>query len=72
MGLLDNARGGTATILDVSGNVQMAAGGESPVAVGRTVPDIMRGATEAAAAAELRRRVAHPTMRPGDRPNPAG
>jgi uncharacterized protein (TIGR02996 family) len=69
-GLLEAAKGDAATILDLSGNVQTSVGGEAPVPVGRVVPEVLRGVTEVADAAELRRRVAHPTMRPGERQNP--
>ncbi len=72
LGLLESARGEARTLLDVSGNVQTSAGGEAPVPVGRVVPEVLRGVTEVAQAAELRRRVAHPTMRPENPPNPTG
>ena len=38
----------------------------------RSCRSVLRDVAEAAEAAELRRRVAHPRMRPGDRPNPTG
>jgi len=68
IGILDAARGDRPVALDVSGNVQAVAGA-APVPVGEVVPDVLRGAAEAA---ELRRRVAHPAGRPGERPNPPG
>ena len=70
-GLLRKACGRLTVKLDLAGNVQTAAG-PAPVAVGEVVPDVLRDVAEAAEAAELRRRVAHPRMRPGDRPNPTG
>jgi hypothetical protein len=42
------------------------------VPLGEVVPGVLREVAEAAEAAELRRRVAHPRMRPGDRANPTG
>jgi hypothetical protein len=72
IGILEAARGESGAALDVTGNVQAATGGEVPVPVGRVVPAVLRGMAEAAEAAELRRRVSHPTRRAGDRPNPAG
>jgi uncharacterized protein (TIGR02996 family) len=70
-GLLRKACSRLTVKLDLSGNVQTAAG-PAPIPVGEDVKDVLRDAAEAAEAAELRRRVAHPRMRPGDRPNPAG
>lgn len=72
LGLLEAARGDRATVIDTSGNVQAAIGGEAPVPVGRVVPEVLRGMSEAADAAELRRRVAHPTRPRDNRPNPNG
>jgi hypothetical protein len=72
VGLLEAARGDRAAALDVSGNVQTAAGGEAPVPVGEVVPGVLRGVPGMVEAAELRRRVAHPAGRLGDRPNPPG
>lgn len=61
IGLLHAARGESGVVLDVSNNIQAAAGGEVPVAVGDLVPDVFRRVDEAA---ELRRRVAHPQTLP--------
>jgi hypothetical protein len=69
MGLLKEARGELPVTIDVSGNVQSTA---APVPLGAVVPDVLRDVAEAAEAAELRRRVAHPRTRPGDRPSPSG
>ena len=43
LGILEAARGESATALDVSGNVQSATGGEAPVSVGRVVPEDVSG-----------------------------
>jgi uncharacterized protein (TIGR02996 family) len=69
MGLLQRARGQLPVIIEDAGNVQSAAG-PAPIQLGEVVKDVLRDAAEAAEAAELRRRVAHPRSRPGDRPNP--
>lgn len=61
IGLLHAARGESGVVLDVANNVQSAAGGEVPVAVGDVVADVFQGVVEAA---ELRRRVAHPMTLP--------
>jgi uncharacterized protein (TIGR02996 family) len=67
--ILETANLNGAVLIDVSGNNQASAGGEPPVPVGELVSGVLQGVTDAADAAELRRRVAHPTMRAGDRPN---
>jgi uncharacterized protein (TIGR02996 family) len=63
--------GGARAVVDFTGNVQSTAG-PAPVPLGAVVPDVLREVAEANEAAELRRRVAHPRLRPGERPNPAG
>lgn len=72
MGRLVAARGNLPVKLELAGNVQTSAAGEAPVPVGDVVPDLLREVAGAAAAADLKRRVAHPTMRPPERPNPNG
>ncbi len=69
---LETAKGDHPMTLELNGNVQTSAGGEAPVRVGEVVPGVLRGVTEVAEANELRRRVAHPAMRPPERPNPHG
>jgi hypothetical protein len=69
MGLLQRARGQLPVVIEDAGNVQ-ATTGKATFEVGEVVNFIHRDAAEAAEAAELRRRVAHPRSRPGDRPNP--
>ena len=71
LGLLEEARKDLPVALDVSGNVQ-ASTGQAPVPVGEVVTGVLRDAADAAEAAELRRRVSHPTFRPGDRNIPPG
>jgi uncharacterized protein (TIGR02996 family) len=71
MGLLQRARGKLSIKIDLTGNVQTAAG-PAPTPPGAAGPHVLREAAEADEAAELRRRVAHPRMRPGDRANPTG
>jgi uncharacterized protein (TIGR02996 family) len=67
IGLLETARNNQAVRIDLSRNG--AVSGENPVPVGDVLPDVFRGVAEAT---ELRRRVSHPTMRAGERPNPNG
>ncbi len=67
--ILETANLNGAVLIDVSGNNQASAGGEPPIPVGDLMPGVLQGVTDAADAAELRRRVAHPTMRAGERPN---
>jgi uncharacterized protein (TIGR02996 family) len=71
MGLLEAARGNLPVMLGLSGNVQVGAA-QAPVPVGEVVPGVLREVAEAAEAAELRRRIAHPRLRPGDRNNAPG
>jgi len=63
MGLLKAARGDLPIVMELAGNVVVGTGQAPP-------PGVLRDAAEAAEAAELRRRVAHPRMRPGDHANP--
>jgi hypothetical protein len=67
IGILEAARGDRRVALDWNGNVQPSA--TAPVPIGELVPDALRGVAEVAEAAELKRRIAHPRMRPGDRTN---
>jgi uncharacterized protein (TIGR02996 family) len=71
MGLLQRARGTLSITIDLAGNVQTAAG-PVPTPLGAAGPNESRDVAEADEAAELRRRVAHPRLRSGDRANPAG
>ena len=71
-GMLEAAKGELPVSLDLSGNVQI---GTSPGSVQGDEGEQERAQNEAhdaAEAAELRRRVAYPRMRPGDRTNPPG
>lgn len=70
--LLQAARGESAVSIDVSGNVQTSGSGEAPVKVGQVVTEVLQEVAEAAHAAELRRRIAHPRTMPGDRPHSTG
>jgi len=69
MGLFHRAAVGLHVDIEFSGNVQTGAR-PAPVPLGAVVPEVLRDVAEAAEAAELRRRVAHPRTRPGDRSNP--
>ncbi len=70
MGLLLAARGDRHMNLDLSANVQTASGGETPVRLGELMPALIQGAAEAAEQAELRRRIAYPALRTGERNQP--
>lgn len=61
IGLLQTARGDSGVDPDVSGNVQSANDGETPVAIGEVTQDVVRNLAEAA---ELRRRISNPRMLP--------
>ena len=70
LGLLESARGSLPVGLDLTGNVQP---GPTQAPARQMPPGLnAREAAEADEAAELRRRVAYPRLRPGDRTNPAG
>ncbi|HSQ54466.1 MAG TPA: hypothetical protein VLM40_01875, partial [Gemmata sp.] len=71
IGILEKARGSSATRLDTTENIQVSAGGEAPVALGEVVPGVLRGVADAAEAAALKHRVSHPARRTGDQQNPA-
>lgn len=63
LGLLEATKGERNLQLEVSGNVQPPSDGTVPVTVGEVVPELLRNMAEIAETAELRRRVAHPTLR---------
>jgi hypothetical protein len=67
-----NAKNGGTVSLDLSGNLQATVVGLNPIPNGEMVQGAQQGVSDIEDAAELRRRVAHPAMRAGDRPNPHG
>jgi uncharacterized protein (TIGR02996 family) len=68
LGMLIAARGESAVQLDISANVQASTDSMVPVTVGEMVPMLLRSMTEIVDTAELRRRVAYPTLRVQQRP----
>jgi uncharacterized protein (TIGR02996 family) len=70
--ILQEANKSGAVNLNLADNSQSTVGAETPIPVADVVQGVLRGVSEVVDAAELRRRVAHPTMRAGDRPNHHG
>lgn len=72
-GKLELSKKGFDVSLDLKRNNQASAGGETPVSVGDLVQGVLQGVSQIVDnTAELRRRVSHPSMRAGERPNPRG
>jgi hypothetical protein len=68
--ILELAKKGSEVILDLKGNHQAFAGGETPVSVADVVQGVLHGVTQISDVDELRRRVSHPALRAADRPKP--
>lgn len=66
------AENGNGVVIDVSENNIASTGNETSVSEGESKPGVLHGGADETATAALRRRVSHPTMRAGERPNKSG
>jgi Ran GTPase-activating protein (RanGAP) involved in mRNA processing and transport len=71
MRILERAKK-TGTVVDVTRNSQASSGTETPISAAELVQGVLQGVSEVEKTAELRRRVTHPNLRIGERPNPPG